>query len=265
MPRCCMCHEDKAEEAFAFRSLAAGVRQSHCRACHAAYRREHYLRNRDAYVRREVARIEERRRQNRTLLLMYLAAHPCVDCGETDPVVLEFDHRESMAKSAPVTVLALTRTWTRVLAEIAKCDVRCVTCHRRRTAAQFAWSKLRLIDQALIALDDRKGYLARTTQRDRVRGRDARKLVVIRYLLGHPCVDCGETDVLLLEFDHRDPSMKVDAVGTLLADGTMRQLTDEIAKCEVRCVRCHRIKTAKDFGWSRLGEEATMYVFAGVA
>ncbi len=71
--------------------------------------------------------------------------------------------------------------------------------------------------------------------------------------------------MLLLEFDHRDPSTKVDAVGTLLAHSTRQQLMDEIAKCDVRCVRCHRIKTAKDFGWSRLAEDATMYVFAGVA
>lgn len=322
MPRCCMCHEDKPEEAFAFRSLATGKRQSHCRACHAIYRRAHYLRNRDAYIRREVARIEERRGQNRALLLAYLAAHPCVDCGEADPVVLEFDHREPTTKSGSVTVLALSRTWKRVLVEIQKCDVRCVTCHRRRTATQFAWSKLRLVDRALVTTDVRAvesvpmgtgemrtcracfaelpisefsirnkrtgrrsrtcrgcvaarsrqhyrenadAYLARNRRRDRRRERDARKLLLIRYLLGHPCVDCGETDVLVLEFDHRDPSTKVDSVGAMLAHGTRQQLMEEIAKCDVRCVRCHRIKTAKHFGWSRLGEDATMYVFAGVA
>jgi hypothetical protein len=31
-----------------------------------------------------------------------------------------------------------------VLAEIEKCDVRCVRCHRRKTARQFRWTRDRL-------------------------------------------------------------------------------------------------------------------------
>ncbi|MCW2623240.1 MAG: hypothetical protein JWL64_2842 [Frankiales bacterium] len=29
--------------------------------------------------------------------------------------------------------------WKTILLEIAKCDVRCANCHRRRTSGDFAW------------------------------------------------------------------------------------------------------------------------------
>jgi hypothetical protein len=31
--------------------------------------------------------------------------------------------------------------WNRILAEIAKCQVRCANCHRRKTARDFKWFK----------------------------------------------------------------------------------------------------------------------------
>jgi hypothetical protein len=66
-----------------------------------------------------------------------LATHPCVDCGESDPVVLEFDHRDPAAKSFSIgDALGKTWQWEKIAAEIAKCDVRCANCHRRRTARQ---------------------------------------------------------------------------------------------------------------------------------
>ena len=71
----------------------------------------------------------------RQRLAEYLLAHPCVDCGETDLRVLEFDHREDEVKLAEVTLLSSSlAAWHRVEAEIAKCDVRCANCHRRKTA-----------------------------------------------------------------------------------------------------------------------------------
>jgi hypothetical protein len=70
---------------------------------------------------------------------------------------------------------------------------------------------------------------------------------------------------VLLDFDHRDGETKVDNVARLIWDRRWEAAAAEIAKCDVRCVRCHRRRTARRFGWSKLAETSTMYVYAGVA
>jgi hypothetical protein len=67
----------------------------------------------------------------------HLLANPCVDCGEADPRVLDFDHREGVVKDAEVLRLAQDGyAVERVRAEIAKCDVRCRNCHAKVTYAR---------------------------------------------------------------------------------------------------------------------------------
>ena len=62
-----------------------------------------------------------------------LVASGCVDCGERDPCVLEFDHVGE--KTTGVMQLARREvSVARLDAEIARCEVRCVNCHRRRTS-----------------------------------------------------------------------------------------------------------------------------------
>jgi hypothetical protein len=58
----------------------------------------------------------------------------CADCGyRRAPEALDFDHRDKAGKTWNVSQLALSCAWERVLAEIAKCDVRCANCHRIKT------------------------------------------------------------------------------------------------------------------------------------
>src|SRR5207248_4254388 len=44
-------------------------------------------------------------------------------------------------KQKDVAMLAARRPWPIVVQEIAKCDVRCASCHRKRTAEQFGWRR----------------------------------------------------------------------------------------------------------------------------
>ena len=63
------------------------------------------------------------------------------------------------------------------------------------------------------------------------------------YKRSHPCVDCGETDIRQLTFDHRNPVEKQHDIGWLLRyGGTQIALMKEIAKCDVRCRHCHDIR-----------------------
>lgn len=68
--------------------------------------------------------------------------------------------------------------------------------------------------------------------------------IIIEFLQKNPCIDCNNNDILVLEFDHRDPSTKYKNVGELLCYATSTVLK-EIEKCDVRCANCHRIKTSK--------------------
>jgi len=75
------------------------------------------------------------RAAKRTKLFSYLLEHPCVECGEDDPVVLEFDHLPEFEKSFEIgrAVTSSTRSWESILIEMEKCEVVCCNCHRRRT------------------------------------------------------------------------------------------------------------------------------------
>jgi hypothetical protein len=130
--RCGRCGEHKPAAEFAWRRRRLGQRDTYCRPCRAEYKREHYLANRERYIaenaRRKRALVEKRMR----FLIEFFREHPCTDCGESDPIVLEFDHLGD--KVFNVSAGLRTHKWDTVLREIDKCEVVCANCHRRRTA-----------------------------------------------------------------------------------------------------------------------------------
>src|SRR5213594_4719020 len=81
-----------------------------CRGCDAAYKRAWYEKNRETHKAKVRANHDRAVRENRARVLEYLWTHSCVDCGESDPIILEFDHvtgkkRESIS-------LAVSRGWS---------------------------------------------------------------------------------------------------------------------------------------------------------
>jgi hypothetical protein len=66
-----------------------------------------------------------------------LRAEPCTDCGGTfAPVAMDFDHVRG-TKLKNVSAMS-TYPWSRVLEEVAKCDLVCACCHRIRTQSRKA-------------------------------------------------------------------------------------------------------------------------------
>ena len=129
---------------FAWRRKSKGQRHNYCRPCSRDYHREHYLANKQRYVEQAAARKHRVRIEQTMKLLAYFREHPCVDCGEMDPVVLEFDH---LADKDFAIGTALARYgWTRIEAEIRKCEVVCANCHRRRTARRRGAIRLMLAE-----------------------------------------------------------------------------------------------------------------------
>ncbi len=73
----------------------------------------------------------------------YLNTLSCIDCGESDPIVLEFDHQ--VDKKFNISRGAGTMSFDKLMNEISKCEVVCANCHRKRTAKTFGWRKGRLV------------------------------------------------------------------------------------------------------------------------
>ena len=143
LKRCCTCRRWLPLDEFNVRRRSVDGRQDRCRECFKAWYRANAARQvRDV-------REDKLRRQRAIWALMrdYLLAHPCVDCGAPDIRVLEFDHRDRAAKSANISALLCDGApWPTILHEVSKCDDRCVNCHKRRTARQLGWWKLRFQD-----------------------------------------------------------------------------------------------------------------------
>ncbi len=130
--RCGACRETKPTTEFAWRRKDIGQYDNLCRPCRADYHRQHYLANRQRYIDQARDQRQKLMLERTTWLLEYFASNHCADCDEADPLVLEFDHLRD--KSFNIGASLTTRPWQVILDEIAKCEVVCANCHRRRTA-----------------------------------------------------------------------------------------------------------------------------------
>lgn len=83
--------------------------------------------------------------------------------------------------------------------------------------------------------------------------KDRVRAYIKAYLEANPCVDCGETDIIVLEFDHIGDDKQFSISDATRAGYGIPKIKAEIAKCEVRCANCHRKKTYERGGWTHKG------------
>jgi hypothetical protein len=199
-------------------------RQWWCRECF----REYFRARGEQHIEQVAAGKRRRRAEAQRLVESHLETHPCRDCGENDHAVLEFDHLRE--KRAPISALRYEASTRTLAEEIGKCEVVCVNCHRRRTASRADW--IRADPQWRNRLAGMRPEVARNLR------------FVYATLEDFPCIDCGEEDLVVLDFDHIGP--KRDAVMRLAMHGYgYAMLRAEVAQCEIRCANCHRRRHAR--------------------
>jgi hypothetical protein len=140
---CNDCETDKEDDDFAWKNKAKGTRQSFCKLCGRGRAKAHYEANKDKYLEKARRNEEARKERNWRFIVEYLRTHPCVECDEPDILVLQFDHLRD--KVLAVSELAARCGLERVIAEIAKCEVRCANCHARKTAKQLQFYRTKFI------------------------------------------------------------------------------------------------------------------------
>jgi hypothetical protein len=134
---CKWCNKRKPTSAFYKHRETNDKLFAHCKKCQADRQRELHKIPGSRLRYREYNKTFIKRRVE--FLYEYLSRHPCIDCGESDPIVLTFDHVKGK-KVDNVSVLKL-QAMSRLKIEIKKCVVRCFNCHTRKTAKTHGWYK----------------------------------------------------------------------------------------------------------------------------
>lgn len=129
-------------------------------------------------------------------------------CAEDDPAVLDFHHRDSENKRLSISSMITFGYGKKSLeAEIAKCEVLCANCHRKRhaqppTSKTVAWV---------------------TEQKRQKNG----------------CSLCPEEDPACLDFHH--VGEKNAMVARLTVDERpLEEISAEMDRCVLLCANCHR-------------------------
>jgi dsDNA-specific endonuclease/ATPase MutS2 len=132
MRECSKCKQAKELDQF-----SKSTTNKWCKACANAYHKDRRSKDPEFNAYKNQNK-KDRRKEIRAKVTEYLKSHPCVDCSESDYVVLQFDH---LRDKKFVISDAITKCYSmeKIFQEIEKCEVRCANCHIRKTAKDFKW------------------------------------------------------------------------------------------------------------------------------
>jgi hypothetical protein len=127
---CTKCGIEKDETEFNKSGRAKDGLNPRCRQCQSDY----YYANRERHLASTTERHRRAAEENKMRYCAYLEEHECLDCGETNILVLEPDHVRGEKKCNVSELVLRAYAWTTIEAELAKCEIVCANCHRDREA-----------------------------------------------------------------------------------------------------------------------------------
>lgn len=203
---CTRCKETKPETEFRIKVKAKNLRIALCHPCDKEYRAERYKRADRTTYLKERDRIRDLRRQR-------------VATGE----IVEPKAKDCLGcnQTFPITSFRWSNeSEGRRVGRCSECDVAFRAKKYSENPEQFLNNKKR-------------------TQ--------GRLKLMLNQLKADPCMDCGgKFPPYVMDFDHRDPSTKICKVSSLVYSSSEQLLMAEIAKCDLVCANCHRIRTHKN-------------------
>jgi len=141
---CRVCSLEKDLEDFAWKNRNAGKKNITCKPCQSLYAKNHYKNNSNSYKDRAKQNKPIYKNRNKNYIIKYLSNNPCVDCGESDIEVLQFDHIEMIGEKGKRIGSFMGHSLETLKAQISLCQVRCGNCHIRRTRKQMGWFRINL-------------------------------------------------------------------------------------------------------------------------
>ena len=184
------------------------------------YKKKYYLENKQTIR-------EERKdlRKEKVKIIELNKNKECLDCGKKFPsCAMDFDHRNPKDKKVGISKILNTNYSVDVLLEeLDKCDLVCACCHRTRTQNWFNENK-----------KNKRNYPERERRKALVDG-----------FKNKPCLDCGNKfKTWQMDFDHLKD--KRNSISKLILNSVSdEEIVNEIEKCELVCVNCHRMRTQK--------------------
>jgi hypothetical protein len=187
--------------------------------------------------------LERRHRLRRWLYTHKAESDGCRRCGESDPAVLDFHHRDGVDKEMAVNEMVPSGySKADIRAEITKCDLLCANCHRKehhpcpiestRLDDLFGGSTP---ETGSITEDDLPDPgTTSLTKAERLRA------WTYAYKRDRGCQRCDEDDPTTLQFHHVRGD-KDSGVGAMIANSYPEEdVLTEVEKCTVLCANCHR-------------------------
>ena len=92
-----------------------------------------YRANKEKIIARSSARNRRQKQKNKEFVDRVKRMNGCLDCGESNPVVLDFDHVRGDKSKAISDMVCNYYSIKTIKEEIRKCEVRCANCHRKKT------------------------------------------------------------------------------------------------------------------------------------